>query len=74
MLLAGDHGNYAIKSPFFSFVSGLSDHTVRPPMSDESTLLSASLPKFRRDVNIQGQRQTGYQEAVRGWKEYPFGL
>ena len=35
MLLAVDHGNYAIKTPYFSFVSGLSEHTVRPPLSDE---------------------------------------
>lgn len=35
MLLAVDHGNYAIKTPYFSFVSGLADHTVRPPLSDE---------------------------------------
>lgn len=35
MLLAVDHGNYAVKTPFFSFVSGLSEHTVRPPLSDE---------------------------------------
>ena len=35
MLLAVDHGNYAIKTPTFSFVSGLSEHTVRPPLSDE---------------------------------------
>lgn len=35
MLIAVDHGNYAIKSPNFSFVSGLSEHTVRPPMADE---------------------------------------
>ena len=35
MLLAVDHGNYAIKTPYFSFVSGLSEHTVRPPLTDE---------------------------------------
>lgn len=35
MLLAVDHGNYAVKTPLFSFVSGLSEHTVRPPLSDE---------------------------------------
>ncbi|MGN1025230.1 MAG: ParM/StbA family protein [Faecousia sp.] len=35
MLIAIDHGNYAIKTPNFSFVSGLAEHTVRPPMSDE---------------------------------------
>lgn len=35
MLIAIDHGNYAIKTPSFSFVSGLAEHTVRPPMSDE---------------------------------------
>ena len=35
MLIAIDHGNYAIKTPSFSFVSGRAEHTVRPPMSDE---------------------------------------
>ena len=35
MLIAIDHGNYAIKTPHHSFVSGLSEHTVKPPMSDE---------------------------------------
>ena len=35
MLIAVDHGNYAIKTPNFSFVSGLQEHTVKPPMSDE---------------------------------------
>ena len=35
MLLAVDHGNCAVKTTFLSFVSGLSEHTVRPPLSDE---------------------------------------
>ena len=35
MLLSVDHGNYAIKTPFFSFVSGLSEHTSCPPLADE---------------------------------------
>lgn len=35
MLIAIDHGNYAIKTPNFSFVSGLSEHTVKPPLTDE---------------------------------------
>lgn len=35
MLIAIDHGNYAIKTPHVSFVSGLSDHAVKPPMTDE---------------------------------------
>ncbi len=35
MLIAIDHGNCAIKTPNFSFVSGLSEHTVKPPMTDE---------------------------------------
>ncbi|MBQ9687041.1 MAG: ParM/StbA family protein [Oscillospiraceae bacterium] len=35
MLIAVDHGNYAIKTPNFSFVSGLAEHTVRPPLTDE---------------------------------------
>lgn len=35
MLIAIDHGNYAIKTVKHSFVSGLSEHTVKPPMTDE---------------------------------------
>lgn len=35
MLVAIDHGNYAIKTVHHSFVSGLSEHTVKPPMTDE---------------------------------------
>lgn len=35
MLIAIDHGNYAIKTTNSSFVSGLSEHTVKPPMCDE---------------------------------------
>ena len=35
MLIAIDHGNYAIKTPNYSFVSGLSEHTVKPPLTDE---------------------------------------
>lgn len=35
MLIAIDHGNYAIKTPNHTFISGLSEHTVKPPMTDE---------------------------------------
>lgn len=35
MLISIDHGNYAVKTPNFAFVSGLTDHTVRPPMAEE---------------------------------------
>lgn len=35
MLISIDHGNSAIKTLNHSFVSGLSEHTVRPPISDE---------------------------------------
>lgn len=35
MLIAVDHGNYAIKTPNYAFVSGLSEHTVKPPLADE---------------------------------------
>lgn len=35
MLISIDHGNYAIKTPEFSFVSGLSEHTVKPPLTEE---------------------------------------
>ena len=35
MLIAIDHGNYAVKTTNHSFISGLSEHTVKPPMTDE---------------------------------------
>lgn len=35
MLISIDHSNYAIKTPHCSFVSGLSEHTVKPPMTEE---------------------------------------
>lgn len=35
MLLGIDHGNYAVKTAGFDFVSGLVEHTVRPPMTEE---------------------------------------
>lgn len=35
MLIAIDHGNYAVKTPHDSFVAGLSEHMVRPPMTEE---------------------------------------
>jgi len=35
MLIAIDHGNYAVKTPHFFFISGLTEHTVKPPMAEE---------------------------------------
>ena len=35
MLISIDHGNYSVKTPDFSFISGLSEHAVKPPLSDE---------------------------------------
>ena len=35
MLIAMDHGNYNIKTPHHSFMAGLAEHSVRPPMADE---------------------------------------
>ena len=35
MLTAIDHGNFNMKTPNYTFVSGLSEHTVRPPMAEE---------------------------------------
>ena len=34
MLISIDHGNYAIKTINHTFVSGLVEHTVKPPMSE----------------------------------------
>ena len=35
MLIAIDHGNYAIKTPHDSFMAGLAQHSTRPPMAEE---------------------------------------
>lgn len=35
MIIAIDHGNYAIKTPRYTFISGLSEHPVRPPLTEE---------------------------------------
>lgn len=35
MLIAIDHGNFAVKTVNHSFIAGLSEHTVKPPMADE---------------------------------------
>ena len=56
MLIAIDHGNHACKTVHFNFVSGLAQHSVRPPMADEVleyngefwTLSGQRLP-YRRD-------------------------
>ena len=56
MLIAIDHGNYAIKTPHDEFVAGLAQHSTRPPMVDEVleyqgsywTLSGQRLP-YRRD-------------------------
>ena len=56
MLIAIDHGNHACKTIHFNFVSGLAQHSVRPPMAEEVleyngefwTLSGQRLP-YRRD-------------------------
>ena len=35
MLISIDHGNYSVKTPRTSFIAGLSEHTVRPPVTDK---------------------------------------
>ena len=35
MLIAVDHGNHAIKTVHYNFISGLAQHSVRPPMAEE---------------------------------------
>lgn len=55
MLIAIDHGNYAIKTPHTSFVAGLAEYTSKPPMADEVieykgkfwTLTNSRLPYMR---------------------------
>ena len=55
MLIAIDHGNYAIKTPRYSFVAGIAEHKTRPPLAEEVieydgsfwTLTSRRLPYMR---------------------------
>ena len=35
MLIAIDHGNYAVKTPGISFLSGLTEYSVRPPLAED---------------------------------------
>lgn len=35
MLIAVDHGNFAIKTPNFSFVAGLAEYKTKPPLAEE---------------------------------------
>ena len=56
MLIAIDHGNYNIKTPHSSFMAGLAEHSVRPPMADEVLeyqgsfwTLSGKRLNYRRD-------------------------
>ena len=56
MLIAIDHGNYNIKTPNYSFMAGLAEHSVRPPMADEVLeyngsfwTLSGKRLSYRRD-------------------------
>jgi plasmid segregation protein ParM len=55
MLIAIDHGNYAVKTEHDSFVSGLSEHSVQPPLAADViehggrfwTLTGARIPYMR---------------------------
>ena len=56
MLIAIDHGNYDIKTPHHSFMAGLAEHSVRPPMAEEVLeyggsywTLSGKRLSYRRD-------------------------
>jgi len=59
MLIAIDHGNYALKTTTDSFVSGLSEHTVQPPLATDTiewagkhwTLTENRIP-YMRDKSI----------------------
>ena len=55
MLFSVDTGNYAIKSPSDSFVAGISEYSVRPPLAEHVieyegrfwTLTGSRLPYMR---------------------------
>jgi hypothetical protein len=36
MLISIDHGNYAVKTPNDAFISGLSEHSVQPPLASDT--------------------------------------
>ena len=44
MLIAIDHGNYAIKTTHTAFLSGLTESKVKPPLSEE--VLEYAVPPF----------------------------
>ena len=55
MLIALDHGNYAVKGTSESFISGLSEHSVQPPLATDTiewggqfwTLTESRLPYMK---------------------------
>lgn len=55
MLISIDNGNYAVKTPNFSFINGITEHSVEPPLADELleykgafyTLSSTRMPYMR---------------------------
>jgi len=62
MLIAIDHGNSAIKTPWFQFCSGLTEHLSKPPLAEEIieydgrfwTLSNTRLP-FKRDKTLNNR-------------------
>ena len=59
MLVAIDHGNSAIKTVHHTFVSGLAEHSVRPPMSEEVIEYNGSF------WTLSGQRLPYCQDKTR---------
>lgn len=59
MLIAIDHGNYAIKTVHHTFVAGLAEHSVRPQMADEIVAYNGSY------WTLSGQRLSYQRDKTR---------
>ena len=68
MLIAIDHGNYAVKTPHFSFISGLTEHTVKPPMAEEV------LEYNGKYWSLTGQRLPYMRDKTRDDRYFPLSV
>lgn len=76
MLIAVDHGNHAIKTIHYNFISGLARHSVRPPMADEVLeykgeywILSGQRLPYRRDKTRM--KASSFSPCLLSQKSFP---
>lgn len=75
MLIAIDHGNYAIKTPHTAFLSGLAEHKVQPPLAEEVveyggsywTLSGKRLPYMRDRPGTAGSLSSPCSPLAGNW-------